>query len=170
MASSRSEYVTDANVLIDLHFGRVLEALFLMPAVFVAPDVIVAELENPSGRSLMKAGLRQESLPGEGVCAAVELMAEDSHVSVQDAFALALAERSGRVLLTGEKRLRELAQRRGVEVHGTLWVLEQMIAKGTLTRGRAADALETMLESGCRLPETEARNLVRRWRTTKECD
>jgi predicted nucleic acid-binding protein len=120
MASSRSEYVTDANVLIDLHFGRVLEALFSMPAVFVAPDVIVAELENPNGRSLVRAGLRQESLPGEGVSAAVELMAEDSHISVQDAFALALAERTGRILLTGEKRLRELAQRRSVEVHGTL--------------------------------------------------
>jgi predicted nucleic acid-binding protein len=95
-------------------------------------------------------------------------MAGDSHISVQDAFALALAERTGRVLLTGEKRLRELAQKRGVVVHGTLWVLEQMIANGALTRARAADALETMLESGCRLPGAEARILIRRWRATKE--
>jgi len=136
--------------------------------VFIAPDVIVAELENPNGLILVRAGLRQESLTGEGVSAAVELMAEDSHISVQDAFALALAERTGRVLLTGEKRPRELARRRRVEVHGTLWVLEQMIAGGTLTSIRAADALERMLDSGCRLPEAEARSLLRRWRTTTD--
>lgn len=168
MASSRLGFVTDANVLIDLHVGQVLREMLSMPLGFFAPDVIVAELEVPDGNTLLRAGLRQESLPREGVNAAVELMAEDSRISVQDAFALTLAERSGRVLLTGERRLRELAQKRGVTVHGTLWILEQMVEAGALTRKRAAEALEKMLGSGCRLPENEARSLIRRWRAAKE--
>jgi hypothetical protein len=165
MGSSRSGYVTDANVLIDLHWGQVLELLVSMPDEFAVADVTVAETEEPSAKQIEQAGLRQESLPGAGVNAAVELLALDSRISVQDAFALVLAERTGRVLLTGEKRLRTLAQRRGVEVHGTLWLLERMMEAGALTPGQAADALERMLACGRRLPAEEAQAMIRQWRT-----
>jgi len=144
--------------------------LFAMPAAFVAPDLIVAELVKPDGPALLRQGLRQESLPGEAVAEVVRITEEDRHISVQDASALVLAQRSGRVLLTGEKRLRELARRNGVAVHGTLWLLEQMVRARVLTSGRAADALEKMLAEGCRLPETETRNLLRHLRAGKETD
>ncbi len=164
MVSSRLGYVTDANVLIDLHWGQVLRLLASMPDEFVVADVTVAETEEPTAEEIGRAGLRQESLPGDGVLVVSELLAGERRISAQDAFALVLAERTGRVLLTGEKRLRALAERRGVEVHGTLWLLERMIDAEVLAPEQAADALDRMLACGRRLPEENARALTRRWR------
>ena len=142
-----------------------LRSLAAMPYEFVVADVTVAETEEPNAREIAEAGLRQESLPGDGVRTALELLAQERRISVQDAFALVLAERPPRrVLLTGEKRLRALAEQRGVEVHGTLWLLERMIEAGALSPTLAADALERMLECGRRLPVERGRELMRHWR------
>jgi predicted nucleic acid-binding protein len=168
MASSRLECVADASVLIDLNDGRVLDVLSGMSDRFYVPDVVVAELDEPDGATLRRAGLRPESLPGEAVVEVMRLTREERRISVEDASALVLAETTRRVLLTGDRRLRELAQKRGVAVHGTLWLLERMVAEGALTRRRAAEALEKMLECDRRLPESEARSLIHRWRAAKE--
>jgi hypothetical protein len=101
MARSRSEYVVDANILIDLHVGKMLSVLFRTPAHFVAPDLVVVELEEPNGQELMRAGLQSETLPGEGVLEVAAVTGEYRWISVEDASALVLAERSGRPLLTG---------------------------------------------------------------------
>jgi predicted nucleic acid-binding protein len=107
-------------------------------------------------------------LPGEAVVEVMRLTREERRISVEDASALVLAERTGRGLLTGDRRLRELAQKRGVAVHGTLWLLAQMVGAGVLPRRRAAEALERMLECGRRLPESEARSLIHQWRAANE--
>ncbi|MCS2611016.1 hypothetical protein [Halomonas dongshanensis] len=51
--------ISDANILIDLEEGRVLERLFLLPYQFSVPDVLFAkELENQHGY-LLDMGLSQ---------------------------------------------------------------------------------------------------------------
>jgi predicted nucleic acid-binding protein len=44
MMTSRSRFIIDTNILIDLHHGNALDALFQLPYLFIAPDVIIAEL------------------------------------------------------------------------------------------------------------------------------
>ncbi len=170
MARSRSEYVVDANVLIDLHVGEVLDALFRTPDGFVAPDLVVVELEEPNGQELMRAGLQSESLPGEGVLAVATVTGDCRWVSVADASALVLAERTDRVLLTGDRRLREQAEQRGVTVHGTLWLLGRMVDTAVLTPKLAATALGRMLKGGRRLPDPDARALIRKWQSGREVE
>ena len=170
MARFRSEYVVDANVLIDLHDGKVLEGLFRMSSGFVAPDLVVVELEEPDGQGLVRTGLQSETLPGEGVLAVAAVTDDCRWISVADASALVLAERTGRVLLTGDRRLRVLAEQRGVTVHGTLWLLELMVNEAALTGRQAAVALELMLGCGRRLPVIESRALIRKWQTGADVD
>jgi hypothetical protein len=66
MRDSPSLCVVDANVLIDLHVGGLLRKLFDLPLRLVAPDVTVAELEEPDGQELLAYGLESESLPKRG--------------------------------------------------------------------------------------------------------
>ncbi len=42
-------WVVDANILIDLHRGGVIEHVFRLGVRLVAPDVIVGELLEPDG-------------------------------------------------------------------------------------------------------------------------
>lgn len=57
--------VVDTNVFIDFHRGGLLEALFGLAFVFLAPDVIVEELEIPDGEQLLRWGLESVSSSGE---------------------------------------------------------------------------------------------------------
>jgi predicted nucleic acid-binding protein len=84
-----------------------------------------------------------------------DLAARYLRPSRQDLFALVLAETLGATLLTGDGALREAAREMGVEVHGTIWLLDQMMAHGIIDGQKRAQALRLMIDSGSRLPKDE---------------
>ena len=75
--------------------------------------------------------------------------------SRQDLFALVLARETKAVLLTGDGSLREAAEREGVQVHGTIWLLDLMVDHEVIDRQERAASLKHMIESGSRLPWEE---------------
>jgi predicted nucleic acid-binding protein len=163
MTSSPSLCVVDANILIDLHIGGLLREVFALPLRLVAPDVTIAELDEPDGKGLLAYGLGSETLPGEQVLEVIALRARHRQVSANDLFALVLARALKVTLLTGDRHLREVADEEGVEVHGTLWVLDEMVRLGVVTPSHAAEALERMLARGSRLPEVECQRRIQEW-------
>ncbi len=164
MQDSPSRCVLDTNVPIDFHWGEMLEALFALPFDFLAPDVVVAELEVPDGQELLALGLRSLSLDGEQVSEVMTLAARHRRPSVNDLFALVLARTRGATLLTGDRALRDLAEAEGVDVHGTLWLLDELVRLKVATPWEASAGLNLMLDHGSRLPERESRLRIRRWR------
>lgn len=165
MMDSPSLCIADTNVLVDLHNGGVLATMFLLPYTFDALDVIVAELQVPDGQSLVEMGLCSEELPAEQVLEVAALAEQCRTVSVNDLFALVLARYKSATLLTGDRRLRQLAGREGIPVHGVLWVLDEMVRLEKLSPARAAAALKAMLACGARLPRSECDDRLRRWAT-----
>ena len=163
MADSPSPLVPDTSLLIDLHVGGVLPELFRLPYTFVAPDVIVEELLEPEGHMLLDLGLQQRELVGEQVAEVVTLRSTYRRPSVNDLFALVLARHLRATLLTGDRHLREAAEKEQVEVHGSLWVLDEMVRHEIVPAERAADALRHMLRSGSRLPSDEAQRRIEQW-------
>lgn len=116
--------LSDANILIDLGY---VDGLSLLPKI--APvevlDVVLSECDHPSQPSLVEdiraCGIRE-------VATEVRWMSEAKRVkglSSQDALNLYYAARYGRVLLTGDNRLRKQSDMSGVEVHGSIWLAEQ---------------------------------------------
>lgn len=164
MLDSPSRCVLDSNVPIDFHWGGLLEALFALPFDFLAPDVIVAELEVPDGQELLALGLQSISLSGEEVSEVMTLAARHRRPSVNDLFALVLARTRGATLLTGDRALRELAEAEGIAVHGTLWLLDELVRLKVATPWEASTGLNLMLDHGSRLPERACGLRIRRWR------
>ncbi len=164
MTDSPPTYIVDANILIDLHVGGSLSEFFRLPFRFVTPDVVLAELVEPDGETLVVRGLERAELSGKQVLAVAELRARYRWVSVRDLFALVLAQALGTTLLTGDRHLRQAADVEGVAVHGTLWLLDEMVRLGVVPPGQAAQALERMLARGSRLPHDECQVRIRRWR------
>lgn len=164
MPDSPPQHIIDTSVLIDFYWGELLEALFALPLAFLAPDVIVAELKIPDGQYLLALGLRSVSLSGDQVLAVMDLAARHRRPSINDLFALVLARVRAVTLLTGDRALRELAETEGIEVHGTLWLLDELVRRGVITPAEASEGLERMLADGSRLPEKECDLRLRRWR------
>jgi predicted nucleic acid-binding protein len=157
--------IVDTNILIDLHVGGLLQELFRLPFRLAAPDVIIAELDEPDGEALVEYGLESIELVGEQVLEVAELLSRYRSVSTSDLFALVLARTHKATLLTGDRHLTEMATQEGVAVHGILWVLDEMVRLGVVSPVQAAQALRQMLKQGSRLPQTECQKRLRRWRT-----
>jgi len=163
MKDSPPLYIVDTNILIDLHIGGLLRELFRLPLRLAAPDVIVTELLEPDGDTLVEHGLESMELAGEQVLEVTSLLARYRSVSTNDLFALVLARTHKATLLTGDRHLSETADQEGVMVHGTLWLLDEMVRLQVIAPIKAAQALERMLGRGSRLPRTECQKRLREW-------
>jgi len=83
---------------------------------------------------------------------------------VNDLLALVLARALEATLLTGDRHLRRVAAQEGVDVHGTLWVLDEMVRLEVITPPQATQALERMLAQARRLPRAECQRRLRQWK------
>ena len=159
--------VTDANIVIDLVAGGLLEEMFRLPGwEFCVPDVLYEEeLADHHGLLLTGLGLKIETLPADAVEYVAGLRQRYRGPSTNDLFALALARSRGGVLLSGDGPLRKAAEAEGVEIHGTLWLGELLFEAGLVTAKRMTDAYEAMRGDGSRLPWDRIRDQLRRWQT-----
>jgi predicted nucleic acid-binding protein len=162
--ASRSICVTDTNLWIDLDTAGLLDPIFRLPLEWHAPDVIVAELERPEGAALVRRGLVVRELAGAQVAHVIGLARRHLRPSRADLFALALAYAERALLVTGDRHLRQAAEQEGLPVHGTLWVLDTMVAQTVLSPREAASALIRMRDARRRLPNEEVDRRLRRWR------
>jgi len=163
--------VTDACFWIDLDAAGLVEAVFGLAVEWAAPDAMIKqELRRPEGAELQVKGLVPMRLSGGEVTRALAVRERAPALSAIDAMVLVLAESRGAVLVTGEKLLRRVARQRGVECHGTLWVLDILVSQRILTGPKAAAALARMLSSGSRFPAAECNKLSKRWLGAGERD
>lgn len=164
MTDSRSPCVADANVLIDLHVGGLLAALSRLPCKVLVPDVVAAELINPDGTRLPEMGLEVHQFSGDQVVEVMRFRTRYNQVSTNDLFALVLAKACAATLLTGDRHLRQIADQEGVAVHGTLWVLDELVRLQIVDPSQAISALRRMLDQGQRLPLAECEHRFRLWK------
>jgi predicted nucleic acid-binding protein len=163
---SRLRYVVDANIWIDLDEGSLLASVFRLCFDWLAPDVIVRELSTTVRRELSACGLQEIELSPEQILEVARVAALYPALSDPDLFALALARSLKVGLLTGDRRLRDAADREGIAVHGLLWLLDQLVNRQITSPLEAAAALERMISRGARLPEVEVEQRLHRWRHT----
>ena len=108
-------------------------------------------------------GLISKSLSGELIEKAYELRQQCNRVSLNDILALVLAIDESAILLTGDKALRTFAKNQHVEVHGTIWLVEQMLINRLVTSEVAKIAFLKMKQSGSRLPCKEIDRLLKNY-------
>jgi predicted nucleic acid-binding protein len=165
--------VSDSSCLIDLRKVSMLELLLKLPYEFLIPNTLFEEellkFTVAQKKELIRGGLKLVDLPGERVLRAQGVLREAPQLSVHDGFAFALAEsHPNSILLSGDERLRSLAARHAIEVHGVLWVLDQLHANRLAPVGKVLAALRTFLEDPTvRLPRRELAAYLRRYEGNK---
>ena len=158
--------VSDANIVIDIHCGVLIDRIFALRYEFAIPDLLFEEELKVAYPTLPQQGFRILELAAEGVDLVVRLSVKHarSGCSRNDLFALALAVQEHAPLLTGDARLRELCKAEGREVHGTLWLVQQLHDAQRLTALEARQAYEAMQAQGRRLPWVEIERQLRTFR------
>lgn len=161
--------ISDSSCLIDLRKASLLEAFLRLPYELLIPNTLFDEelfkFSAAQKKTLLRGGLKVVELPGEGVLRAREIVGEFAHLSIHDGFAYALAEsRPGCILLTGDGPLRAFARKRKIEVHGILWVIDELHAYKISTTATLHAALQVLAnDSTVRLPQHELTAYLRRY-------
>ena len=158
-------YISDTNIWIDLRNAGLLDALFDLPFTLCCTDFVLNELQDIDHHHLRERGLVVETLDEQATAALFPLMQAHNNSSLADVSCYHLAKQTGRPLLTGDGRLRKQALADGLEVHGALWLLDQMVAHQIIERKNAAQCLQSMLTSGARLPEADCQKRLSLWAT-----
>lgn len=148
--------ISDANILIDLEDGDLITEMFKLPFQFQVPDMLFFdELEENHGH-LLEYGLKLGELTPESMSEVEALVQRYKQPSRYDCFALMLAKQEACPLVTGDQNLRKAADKEGVDVKGTLWIVEAMITHQLISIETARTAYTKMKASGRRLPWQQA--------------
>ena len=161
--------VSDSSCLIDLRKTSLLEIFLKLPFEILIPNTLfedeLLKFSPAQKRGLVEGGLRVVDVPGTGVLRAQEVIRASSRLSISDAFAFVVAEsHPGSVLVTGDGELRDLATKHDIEVHGMLWIVDQIHENLLRSANAIATALRILEEdASVRLPRRELLVSIRRY-------
>lgn len=160
--------IHDANVLIDLQSAKLLDVFFRLDLDNHASDLVIHEIEQPLTSFIKSKKLQVRNWDaGELAEIAIARNAQPRQISIQDSSALFLARKLGGVLLTGDGNLRYCAEQAGVEVRGTLWIFDQLVASTLLPKRTAARLLEKLMNEGRRFPADACAQRLQKWVGTR---
>lgn len=161
--------VKDANVFIDMESMGIFDLWFMLGYETVTSELIVLELED-GGHVEALAYIRSDQIsvintPLESIA---PLFDDNPGISPEDASVLYIALDLNAILLTGDKTLRNVGEVMQVEVHGSIWILDQLVNKGKLAPVVAAEKLQGLIELvGSKrrfLPKKQAQHFIKKWR------
>jgi predicted nucleic acid-binding protein len=161
--------VKDANVFIDMESMGVFDLWAQLGYETLTTSLIVLELED-GGHAEALAYIETEAISVEDPSfdQVDRLYSALPGLSLEDASILCLTMERGAMLLTGDKTLRNAGAVRQVEVHGSIWVLDQLVRQGKLAGRVAAQKLQGLLDETGKsprfLPRKEALQYIHRWR------
>jgi len=159
--------VNDASCLIDLRKVGLVRAMLRLPYHFTVALPIreneLLDFEPDEWRQLEDAGLEVVDLTSEQVGRAFEHRARYATLSAEDCFSLTLAEDpAGPILLTGDAALRRVAEGLSVEVHGVLWVVDELHRLSVKAPAELCRCLETWRDDPLvRLPKVGLATRIR---------
>lgn len=160
--------VQDANVLIDLELAGLFDLWFQTGIETHTTDLIREELENGGHIQALayfaSGQVMEHGLTFEEIMAVSELEREiGSKAKFNDCSVIFLALKLDAMLISGDKPLRKAGKERRIEVHGTLWIFDQLVESKLLPSGIAASKLKHLRSLDRFFPQGECELRLRRW-------
>ena len=91
---------------------------------------------------------------------------KESNATIADISVWHYARKISSTLLTGDAKLRHLAEKDGIKVSGILYVFESLITSKIITEKEAAERLVELLNVNPRLPHGECSLRIEKWRSS----
>lgn len=163
--------VNDTNIFIDLHSVGLLKEMCRLPYEIHTVDFVVAEIADADQRRIFDELVARGEISVDGFTAdeVIEIVEEHSSVSgnlsIPDCSVCYFARKHNVPMLTGDRRLRRYAEEQSIEVHGILFIFDELVKHDIISTSMAADRLEELFAINARLPKTEIRDRINRWRS-----
>ena len=161
--------ISDSSCLNDLRKASLLAVFLRLPFEILIPNTLFEDellsFTDDEKKTLLRGGLKVVDLPGSQVSRAREVIRAQPRLSIHDGFAFALAEVNHEcILLTGDSLLRTLGESSQIEVHGALWVFDQILTNQLATTATLHAALSYLsADPSVRLPKREVAAYIKRY-------
>lgn len=159
--------ITDVSVFFDLYHLKVLSEFFALDLEVHTTDFVYNEIINSDQKSEFTVFERIKKLHIIKITAIEEdqiraMEFSRSNKSFADRTILWKAKQFKCALLTGDSKLRKEAEVHGLEVHGSIWVINQLIENELVSQGKGIELFKQMKLVNPRLPMEEIERLIKR--------
>ncbi len=159
--------ITDTNVFFDIISIRALPEFFALDFEICTTDFVVNEILESDQREQIESFIRAKRL------IVFKLTANDleeiQHFptnrffkGITDKTVLWKSHQLKCPLLTGDKKLRNEAEDLKIEVHGSIWVVIELVEKEIISNTKGAELLDKLKLINSSLPHDEIDKLIKR--------
>jgi predicted nucleic acid-binding protein len=158
--------ITDVSVFFDLHQLQVLPEFFALDLEIHTTNFVYNEIANSEQKNEFVVFERSKKLHIIKITPEEELEIHSmtlarSNRSFPDKTVLWKAKQLGCTLLTCDNKLKIEAVGQGLEVHGSIWVLTELIEHKIISKPKGVELLELMKTVNTRLPIDEIEKLIK---------
>ncbi len=167
----RTIAIGDSSIFIDLYQLEMLSYLGKLKIALKTTDFVLYEL---SLNAHQDQGIHVQKMVENGVLTVlsadvfemqkiVDLKNVQDSLSLTDCSVWYYAKKLDAMLLTGDGKLRKSAEKDKVEVHGTLWIFDELIKQNEIAKSIAAQKLKELMELNPRLPQKICKERIANW-------
>lgn len=164
MKSSVLLVVTDTSIWVDLRKSGLVDAFFRLPFYRCVSDFVVEEKTiGIDWKLLFNKGLQKIQLSDEEISHLSSIRQNHMSTSVADLASFFVAKKNNGILLTGDDSLRKYSGKI-LEVHGFLWIMDNLVKERILNPSDAISILENLrLDPLVWLPAYECKQQIIEW-------
>lgn len=160
-------FITDANVFFDLMNIEALPEFFGLDFEICTTDFVVDEILRLEQAEQIQNCIRSKQLTvfnfsADEIDEVVNLKTKRTLRRIADKSVLWKALQLKCKLLTGDKSLRSEAEENGLEVHGSIWVVMEIIEAKLLSTAKGIELYEKLKIVNDGLPKDEIEKLIRK--------
>lgn len=161
--------ITDVSVLFDLFNVGVLPEFFGLDIEIYTTDFIYNEILQSAEKIEFEPFVRSGQLKIIVVDDAEQetistMVLTYANRSIADKTALYKALQMRCILLTCDDKLKREANKRDLEVHGSIWVIDQLVEYDRINKKRAIEVIETLKTTNAWLPVEELNERLNKYR------
>ncbi len=158
--------VNDANILFDLLDIDLIDEFCRLPFEKMITEAVLGEFDDQTLQSYQKTfeSGQIEIYPLNADQLEKVVLLKNTYsaaLSFPDCSCLFLAKELSAILLTGDKPLRKTAREEKIRVHGSLWVMDQLVKENIIDHKKAFEKLTLLMKVNKRLPIPECEKRLR---------
>lgn len=160
--------VQDANIIFDLFDIDLLDAFFKLEIEIFITDFIAGEINKSEQKEIINKYISTGKIivlntTPEEIIELISIRNQTRGLSIADCSILFHATKNKAFILTGDNTLRKYAESNQIEVHGILWVLDELIKEKQISEKKAYLKLTQLMETNSRLPRKECEKRLKNW-------
>jgi len=161
--------ITDTNVLFDVIKIGALPEFFSLNFDICTTVFVIEEIKPPDQRDLVDAFIRAKKLTvfdfiGKEIEEIENFEIVNELKRFTDKSVVWKSLQLNCPILTGDRKIREIAENLGLEVHGSIWIIDELVSNGLISSDMALELFVQLMKTNSWLPRNEIEKRINKLR------